>query len=60
MGRLGQWPTRLVVVPVPRAGGTVRVVMWLWSVVERPADADQRDLDGLEEIVRSIQFDAQP
>jgi hypothetical protein len=57
MGRLEQWPTRVLVVPVPRAGGTERLVIWLWSVVDQPSNADQRNLDGLEEIARSIQFD---
>ena len=60
MGRLAQWPTRVIVVPVPRSGGTVRVVIWLWSVVDRPTNADQRDLDGLEEIARSIRFVVSP
>jgi hypothetical protein len=60
MGRLGEWPTRVIVVPVPRSGGTKRVVIWLWSVVDRPTNADQRDLDGLEEIARSIRFDVSP
>jgi hypothetical protein len=57
MGRLAQWPTRVIVVPVPRSGGTERVVIWLWSVVDQPGNADQLTLDGLEEIARSIRFD---